>query len=132
MQAINSLAVGALVVTANYLTLKPIYLGVFDKPTKREFQDLNTDACIGDPLKFHEHGEQSGCPVHVRYAPILVNLATQRDEQVWLCTNHFLQIQKLDSERLQTHRWQDLPFPRWAPDKQLYGTPTLVHDPLVH
>jgi hypothetical protein len=120
MQAVCVAAVGGLVAVANYATFKPIYHELFDQRKKREFFDVMCVSCVGDALKFHEHGKRTGCPGKPRYVATLVNLASQRDEQVWLCHDHFLEVEKVDQERLKTHRWQDLPFPRWTPNELTY------------
>lgn len=113
-------ATAALIIVANYSTIKPLYDSFFDRPKRRNFVDRMSRSCIGDGLKFHEQGEISGCPKHVKYVATLVNLKSQQDEQVWMCDDHFNQIAKIDKQRLGIHPWQNLPFPRHSPTGLLY------------
>lgn len=118
MQTVYNIAVGGLVVFANYVAFQPILF--HQKRTVRQFHNHKSVACIGDAKMFHEHGTQTGCAMRPQYAATLVNLETDRDEQVWFCQEHFLEVEELDRKRSKTHRWQDLPLPRSSKDELLY------------
>jgi hypothetical protein len=113
--------VGALVL----ISQAALYFGqqfakAFDGPVERPFMDRLCTSCIGDPEQLYRHGIIPGCSNKVERGATIVNLVTQRNEQVWLCREHEDELFFLDNRLQKSIRWQDLPMPRASPEEKLF------------
>jgi hypothetical protein len=93
----------------------------WEVPITRPFHDTRCTSCIGDPEEFYRHGRMTGCPDKPKYYATVVNLATQRNEQVWLCFDHGMDLKSLDNRLFTNEPWQNLPFPRASEDDKLFN-----------